>query len=74
MGLFDDSSFEEQLWTDAWIEEVEQEAAMLGIDQAECQDIQDDINSGLYTKEEIMDMYGLDESDLDAFDTYMIDD
>ena len=74
MGLFDDSSFEEQLWTDAWIEEVKQEAAMLGIDQAECQDIQDDINSGLYTKEEIMEMYGLDESDLDIFDTYMIDD
>ena len=47
---------------------------MLGIDKDECQDIQDDIDCGLYTKEDIMDMHGLDESDLDAFDTYMIDD
>ena len=47
---------------------------MLGINRDERQDIQDDIDSGLYTKEEIMDMHGLDESDLDAFDTYMIDD
>ena len=74
MGLFDDDSFEEQLWTDAWIEEVDREAAMLGIDRDECQDIQDDIDSGLYTKEEIMDMHGLDESDLDAFDIYLMDD
>ena len=74
MKLFDDSSFEEQLWTDAWIEEVDREAHMLGISRDECQDIQDDIDSGLYTKEEIMDMHGLDESDLDTFDTFLMDD
>ncbi len=74
MGLFDDDSFEEQLWTDAWIEEVDREAAMLGLERAECQDIQDDIDSGLYTKEEIMDMHGIDESDLDVFDTDLLED
>lgn len=73
MGLFDDGSFEEQLWTDAWIEEVDREAALLGISGDEYQDIQDDIDSGLYSKEEIMALHWLDETDLDEFDTSGID-
>lgn len=74
MGFFDEENFEEQLWTDAWIEEVDREADSLGISEDEYQEIQDDIDSGLYSKEEIMEMHCLNETDLNEFDTSAIDD
>lgn len=74
MGFFDEENFEEQLWTDAWMEEVDREADLLGISEDEYQEIQDDIDSGLYSKEEIMEMHCLNETDLNEFDTAAIDD
>ena len=74
MELFDDNDFDEQLWTDAWIEEVDREAGANTAGRDERSEIQDAIDSGLYSKEELIDMFGLDESDLDDFDTFMLDD
>ena len=65
MGLFDDNDFDEQLWTDAWIEEVDREAGANTANSDEQSEIQAAIDSGLYSKEELMDMFDLDESDLD---------
>lgn len=73
-GFFDEESFEEQLWTDARMEEVDREADFLGISRDEYQEIQDDIDSGLYSKEEIMEMHCLNETDLNEFDISAIDD
>ena len=74
MELFDDNDFDEQLWTDAWIEEVDREADANTADGDEQSEIQVTIDSGLYSKEELIDMFDLDESDLDDFDTFMLDD
>ena len=74
MELFDNNDFDEQLWTDAWIEEVDREADANTADGDEQSEIQATIDSGLYSKEELMDMFDLDESDLDDFDTFMLDD
>ena len=65
MGLFDDNDFDEQLWTDAWIDEVDREAGANAAGRDERSEIQDAIDSGLYSKEELIDMFDLDESDLD---------
>ena len=65
MGLFDDNDFDEQLWTDAWIDEVDREAGANMAGGDEQSEIQEAIDSGLYSKEELMDMFDLDESDLD---------
>ena len=53
---------------------MDREAEAMELDSEEDCEIQDDIDSGLYTREEIMDMHGLDESELDSFDTFSIDD
>ena len=74
MELFDDNDFDEQLWTDAWIEEVDREAGANTAGRDEQSEIQAAIDSGLYSKEELIDMFDLDESDLDDFDTFMLDD
>ena len=74
MGLFDDDSLDEQLWTDAWIDEVNRGSGSHGAVRDEWSAIQATIDSGFYSREEIMDMYGLDESDLEDFDTFLLDD
>ena len=74
MGLFDDNSFEEQLWTDAWIDEVNKVQGGHGSAGGDWAEIQGAINSGLYSREEIKDLYFLDDEDLEQFDTFMLDD
>ena len=74
MGLFDENDFDEQLWTDAWIDEVDQEMRSHGAVSDDRSEIQAAINSGLYSKKEIMEMFFLDELDLEEFDTFLLDD
>lgn len=74
MALFDDNSLDEQLWTDAWIDEVNKGQRGHGVGGGDWAEIQGAINSGLYSREEIMDLFFLDEDDLEQFDTFMLDD
>ena len=75
MGLFDDDSLDEQLWTDAWIDEVNRGTGGGGTGRDEWSQIQAAIDSGFYSREEIMDMFSLDESELDEYDdTFLLDD
>ena len=77
MGLFDDDSLDEQLDTDLWIEDAERDAVRHAAHSAgrdEDAAIQAAIDSGFYTKAEIMDQFFLDEGELDEYDTSLLED